>query len=292
MQYPIFSMTGYGQSSVSSGKLTITVEMRSVNSRYLELKFKMPPMWGELEERMREIIAAKLLRGRIEVNVMAHYIQSDAKLSIDWDLLESVKEAYAKVETEIGLSEPLSFADLLAIEGVLKIEKPEEDLEEVWLLLQEALQGALKQLYLMRQSEGQRLSLDIVRRISYIKDKVSELELLSPLVIDEYREKLTERIEELGVSLAEDRLEQEVALMADRMNVTEELVRLKSHGDGFLQIMTEETSVGRKLDFLLQEMNREINTTGSKSSSLAISRLVVEVKSELEKIREQIQNIE
>lgn len=292
MQYPIFSMTGYGQSSVSSGKLSITIEMRSVNSRYLELKFKMPPMWGELEERLREMITAKLSRGRIEVNIIAHYIQSDAKLSIDWELLESVKEAHAKVETKVGLSEPLSFADLLAVEGVLKVEKPEEDLEEIWLLLKETLQGALQQLYLMRQSEGQRLSEDIVKRINFIKNKVSELELLSPLVTNEYRERLSERIAELGVNLAEDRLEQEVALMADRMSVTEELVRLKSHCDGFLQIMTEDTSVGRKLDFLLQEMNREINTTGSKSSSLAISRLVVEVKSELEKIREQIQNIE
>lgn len=292
MQYPIFSMTGYGQSSVSSGKLSITVEMRSVNSRYLELKFKMPPMWGELEERLREMITAKLSRGRIEVSIIAHYIQSDAKLSIDWELLESVKEAHAKVETEVGLSEPLSFADLLAVEGVLKVEKPEEDLEEIWLLLKAALQEALKQLYLMRQSEGQRLSEDIATRINYIKNKVSELELLSPLVINEYRERLSEHIAELGVNLAEDRLEQEVALMADKMSVTEELVRLKSHCDGFLQIMTEDTSVGRKLDFLLQEMNREINTTGSKSSSLAVSRLVVEIKSELEKIREQIQNIE
>lgn len=292
MKYQIVSMTGYGQSTISSGKFTIAAEIRSVNSRYLEMKIKMPLGWGELEERIREEISSRVARGRVEVLLTAHYLQNDATLAIDWELLRSVQNAHEQVKTAVGLTEPLSFADLLAVEGVLKVEKPEEDMEEIWLIVQKAVVEALNQLTLMRKNEGERLSVDIAARVNFIKDKVLELEGLAPLVVTEYRDKLTQRIADLGVNLTEDRLEQEVALIADRMSVTEELVRLKSHCEGFLQIMTEGNSVGRKLDFLLQEMNREINTTGSKSSCLAISRLVVEVKSELEKIREQIQNIE
>ena len=285
-------MTGYGQSIISSNKLTITVEMRSVNSRYLEIKFKMPPLWGELEDRIREIISSEISRGRVEINISAHHIESDSQVAIDWSLLESVKDAHKKIQDVFGLKEPLSFTDLLAVEGVLKVEKAQDDLEEIWILLEQAILDALNQLLAMRKSEGERLSSDIANRITYIKELVAELERLSPIIVKEQQEKLSERVAELGVTLSEDRLEQEVALIVDKMRVTEELVRLKSHCDGFLEIMKEGERVGRKLDFLLQEMNREINTTGAKSSNLTISRLVVEIKSELEKIREQIQNIE
>ncbi len=285
-------MTGYGQSIISSNKLTITVEMRSVNSRYLEIKFKMPPLWGELEDRIREIISSEISRGRVEINISAHHIESDSQVAIDCRLLERVKDAHKKIQDVFGLKEPLSFTDLLAVEGVLKVEKAQDDLEEIWILLEQAILDALNQLLAMRKSEGERLSSDIANRITYIKELVAELEKLSPIIVKEQQEKLSERVAELGVTLSEDRLEQEVALIVDKMSVTEELVRLKSHCDGFLEIMKEGERVGRKLDFLLQEMNREINTTGAKSSNLTISRLVVEIKSELEKIREQIQNIE
>jgi len=288
----LVSMTGYGQGSISNEKYTITVEMRSVNSRYLEIKFKLPSMWGELEERMRELISSKISRGRVEVSVFVSYAQTDAKLNIDWQLLESVKEAHEKLSNTVGLAEPLSFTDLLAVEGVLTLEKPQEDLEEIWKDLSVALTEALDQLYNMRRAEGERLAEDITQRIEYIKKKTLELESLAPLIVKELYDRIKERVAEMDVALQEERLLQEVALIAEKMNVTEELVRLKSHCDGFLQIMQENNSVGRKLDFLLQEMNREINTTGSKSSNLTVSRNVVEIKSELEKIREQIQNIE
>jgi uncharacterized protein (TIGR00255 family) len=288
----LVSMTGYGQGSISNEKYTITVEMRSVNSRYLEIKFKLPSMWGELEERMRELISSKISRGRVDVSVFVSYAQTDAKLNIDWQLLESVKEAHEKLSNTVGLAEPLSFTDLLAVEGVLTLEKPQEDLEEIWKDLSVALTEALDQLYNMRRAEGERLAEDITQRIEYIKKKTLELESLAPLIVKELYDRIKERVAEMDVALQEERLLQEVALIAEKMNVTEELVRLKSHCDGFLQIMQENNSVGRKLDFLLQEMNREINTTGSKSSNLTVSRNVVEIKSELEKIREQIQNIE
>ncbi|HOL13599.1 MAG TPA: YicC family protein [Bacillota bacterium] len=292
MKSSLVSMTGYGQGSISNEKYTITVEMRSVNSRYLEIKFKLPSMWGELEERMRELISSKISRGRVEVSVFVSYAQTDAKLNIDWQLLESVKEAHEKLSNTVGLAEPLSFTDLLAVEGVLTLEKPQEDLEEIWKDLSVALTEALDQLYNMRRAEGERLAEDITQRIEYIKKKTLELESLAPLIVKELYDRIKERVAEMDVALQEERLLQEVALIAEKMNVTEELVRLKSHCDGFLQIMQENNSVGRKLDFLLQEMNREINTTGSKSSNLTVSRNVVEIKSELEKIREQIQNIE
>ncbi|MDI9473326.1 MAG: YicC/YloC family endoribonuclease [Bacillota bacterium] len=292
MKSSLVSMTGYGQGSISNEKYTITVEMRSVNSRYLEIKFKLPSMWGELEERMRELISSKISRGRVDVSVFVSYAQTDAKLNIDWQLLESVKEAHEKLSNTVGLAEPLSFTDLLAVEGVLTLEKPQEDLEEIWKDLSVALTEALDQLYNMRRAEGERLAEDITQRIEYIKKKTLELESLAPLIVKELYDRIKERVAEMDVALQEERLLQEVALIAEKMNVTEELVRLKSHCDGFLQIMRENNSVGRKLDFLLQEMNREINTTGSKSSNLTISRNVVEIKSELEKIREQIQNIE
>ncbi|HOP54740.1 MAG TPA: YicC family protein [Bacillota bacterium] len=292
MKSSLVSMTGYGQGSISNEKYTITVEMRSVNSRYLEIKFKLPSMWGELEERMRELISSKISRGRVDVSVFVSYAQTDAKLNIDWQLLESVKEAHEKLSNTVGLAEPLSFTDLLAVEGVLTLEKPQEDLEEIWKDLSVALTEALDQLYNMRRAEGERLAEDITQRIEYIKKKTLELESLAPLIVKELYDRIKERVAEMDVALQEERLLQEVALIAEKMNVTEELVRLKSHCDGFLQIMQENNSVGRKLDFLLQEMNREINTTGSKSSNLTVSRNVVEIKSELEKIREQIQNIE
>ena len=292
MKSSLVSMTGYGQGSISNEKYTITVEMRSVNSRYLEIKFKLPSMWGELEERMRELISSKISRGRVDVSVFVSYAQTDAKLNIDWQLLESVKEAHEKLSNTVGLAEPLSFTDLLAVEGVLTLEKPQEDLEEIWKDLSVALTEALDQLYNMRRAEGERLAEDITQRIEYIKKKTLELESLAPLIVKELYDRIKERVAEMDVALQEERLLQEVALIAEKMNVTEELVRLKIHCDGFLQIMQENNSVGRKLDFLLQEMNREINTTGSKSSNLTISRNVVEIKSELEKIREQIQNIE
>ena len=292
MKSSLVSMTGYGQGSISNEKYTITVEMRSVNSRYLEIKFKLPSMWGELEERMRELISSKISRGSVDVSVFVSYAQTDAKLNIDWQLLESVKEAHEKLSNTVGLAEPLSFTDLLAVEGVLTLEKPQEDLEEIWKDLSVALTEALDQLYNMRRAEGERLAEDITQRIEYIKKKTLELESLAPLIVKELYDRIKERVAEMDVALQEERLLQEVALIAEKMNVTEELVRLKSHCDGFLQIMQENNSVGRKLDFLLQEMNREINTTGSKSSNLTISRNVVEIKSELEKIREQIQNIE
>lgn len=292
MKSSLVSMTGYGQGSISNEKYTITVEMRSVNSRYLEIKFKLPSMWGELEERMRELISSKISRGRVDVSVFVSYAQTDAKLNIDWQLLESVKEAHEKLSNTVGLAEPLSFTDLLAVEGVLTLEKPQEDLEEIWKDLSVALTEALDQLYNMRRAEGERLAEDITQRIEYIKKKTLELESLAPLIVKDLYDRIKERVAEMDVALQEERLLQEVALIAEKMNVTEELVRLKSHCDGFLQIMQENNSVGRKLDFLLQEMNREINTTGSKSSNLTISRNVVEIKSELEKIREQIQNIE
>ena len=292
MKSSLVSMTGYGQGSISNEKYTITVEMCSVNSRYLEIKFKLPSMWGELEERMRELISSKISRGRVDVSVFVSYAQTDAKLNIDWQLLESVKEAHEKLSNTVGLAEPLSFTDLLAVEGVLTLEKPQEDLEEIWKDLSVALTEALDQLYNMRRAEGERLAEDITQRIEYIKKKTLELESLAPLIVKELYDRIKERVAEMDVALQEERLLQEVALIAEKMNVTEELVRLKSHCDGFLQIMQENNSVGRKLDFLLQEMNREINTTGSKSSNLTVSRNVVEIKSELEKIREQIQNIE
>jgi len=247
-------MTGYGQSIISSNKLTITVEMRSVNSRYLEIKFKMPPLWGELEDRIREIISSEISRGRVEINISAHHIESDSQVAIDWSLLESVKDAHKKIQDVFGLKEPLSFTDLLAVEGVLKVEKAQDDLEEIWILLEQAILDALNQLLAMRKSEGERLSSDIANRITYIKELVAELEKLSPIIVKEQQEKLSERVAELGVTLSEDRLEQEVALIVDKMSVTEELVRLKSHCDGFLEIMKEGERVGRKLDFLLQEM--------------------------------------
>jgi len=166
VKYQIVSMTGYGQSSISSGKFTIAAEIRSVNSRYLEMKIKMPLGWGELEERIREEISSRLARGRVEVLLTAHYLQNDATLAIDWELLRSVQNAHEQVKTAVGLTEPLSFADLLAVEGVLKVEKPEEDMEEIWLIVQKAVVEALNQLALMRKNEGERLSVDIVARVN------------------------------------------------------------------------------------------------------------------------------
>ena len=200
-----------------------------------------------------------------------------------------------KLEEELSIENDVTTSMIARFPDVIRIEKKEDNEDEIWKSLEEALNGALKQLVAMRAEEGNKLELDLLKRLNKTKDFLAKVKERSPMIIQEYRQKLNDRIKEMlneEFSLDDSRIATEVALFADRSNITEEIVRLYSHIDQFKNTLEEDDSVGRKLDFLLQEMNREANTIGSKANDLILANLVINIKSEIEKMREQIQNIE
>ncbi len=292
------SMTGFGRGEYHDSDHRFTVEIRAVNHRFNDIILKIPKHLGGLEDRVRKSIAGTLARGRIDVVVTADdYMERRRTVRVDKGLAagyyKAVKDVAEACELDIRA---VSAFDVAKFPDVLKIEEIAEDLETLWPKLAEAIDQALGNLMAMRTAEGENIYRDLTARIETIRGLGSAIALRAPAIVDEYREKLRERCREILTEVNavpdEGRLLQEVAIMADRTNITEELVRLDSHLDQFGQAMRGETAVGRKLDFILQELNREANTIGSKANDMSTSGLMVELKSEIEKVREQIQNIE
>lgn len=290
------SMTGYGRGRESRNGYSFTVEVKSVNHRHLDLVIRAPRDLLPLEEKIRRKFHEKLYRGRVEVFITLE-VTSELSRTVDVDinLAESYCLALQKLENCSQLAEKrLTIGELAGFPDILKVVKTELDLGQVAPLLDLSLDQAILQLIQQRTEEGRRLERDIVRRLDFLQELVLRMKKKGPVVLEEYRNKLNSRLEEIlgGKEFDKQRFFLEVALFVERCNIDEELVRLESHLEAFLTDLASDEAVGRKLDFLLQEMNREINTIASKSSDLEISRLVVEGKSEIEKIREQIQNIE
>lgn len=291
----IKSMTGFGRGE-HGGKLKhVVVEIKSVNHRYNEVLVKMPRQYNLLEDAVRRYILSRVSRGRIEVFMKVDEavtkprdVQVDKELALAY--YKALKELAGITETFLDVG----VIQLAQLPNVLKVEEEEEDLEIIWQDMLPALSQAADALMSMREKEGEKLHLDLLERLKDIKALHGKLCEKSPKVVILYREKLQSRLKELldDVKIDENRLTMEVALFADRSSINEELVRMESHLSQFAGILQENNPVGRKLDFLLQELNREINTIGSKANDLEITQYVVEVKSELEKIREQVQNIE
>ncbi len=292
----ILSMTGFGRAETSSDGLTATVEMRSVNNRFLEVSTRMPKEFSVRENDVREIIRKALSRGKINVSVQVERSgAAEAPLEVDEELAARFKDALNQVRKGAKIKEAVSLSHMLVFKDeLIRRNSGDERQEEEWKVIAEAVAGCVENLNDMRRKEGGELAKDLRKRITELNRMVDKIESLSKEQVPEERKRLRERIARLfeNDEIDEQRLEMEIVLLADKLDVTEECVRWRSHSKFFLEAVNDKEPAGRRLNFLLQEMLREINTMGSKSSDSRIAHLVVGAKEELEKIREQVQNIE
>ena len=289
------SMTGFGRGEASGANLGITVEAKAVNHRYLDIAIRMPRELNLLEEELRALCRQQLTRGRIDVFVKIMTKEADVRaVSVNTALAKAYLEHARSLCAETGLSIELTVAELLRLPEVIQLAESEFDVDEARELLVAAGGQAVVGLVQMRVLEGERLAADILAYLVSIEQQLSVIEAHGPMVVEEYRVRLENRLQEMlpeGL-LDPSRLAQEVAIFADRACIAEEIVRLRSHLLQARSLLGTREPVGRKLDFLVQEMNREINTIGSKANDAEIAQRVVEMKSDLEKVREQVQNIE
>ena len=290
------SMTGFGRGESQNEDYCFSIEIKTVNHRYNDIVMRMPKYLNYLEEKVKSIIKNKINRGRVEVYVELEYLNdSNLDINIDMPLAKSYKAQLDNMMEELNITDEVKLLHMLMFPDIIRKEKREIEEDLLWESLEKALETALDHVVAMRVKEGIILKEDMERQIDKIKEELLKIENRSPMVIVEYRDKLENRISELinkDMKIDEDRLNYEIAFFADRADINEEVVRLKSHCNQFSNSLNETEPVGRRLDFLLQEMNREINTIGSKSDDIIISNCVVNIKSQLEKIREQVQNVE
>ena len=291
----IRSMTGYGRDQQLLHGRSITVEIRSVNHRYFEFSCRAPRGCAFLEDRLKRSLQSAISRGKVEVSLTLQTIESrHTSVAVDHDLAGQYLTALRALGEEYSLPDDLTLSSVARLPDVFTLCRDEEDEEELAADVLQVLQNALDRFVAMREAEGERLRADVLSRVVTMEEHLSFVEERSPQTVMEYRARLTAKLTELlnGAVPDEARILTEAAIVADRLAVDEETVRLRSHFAQLRRIMESTEPVGRKLDFLVQEMNRETNTIGSKCSDTAIAGHVVEMKSEIEKIREQIQNIE
>jgi len=293
----IKSMTGYGRAeSVVSGR-KYTVEVKSLNHRYLEIALRLPSVLSPLEIEIRKRIGGRFARGRIDANIK---FESEDKNGggVGYELnVPLVRNYYAlldRLRNELNLEERITLNMMAAFRDAFVFTEQSFDMSVIWEELKDVLDGAIAALMEMREKEGETLYKDLIVRMELIANYVDDVASRAPQVVQEYQRRLHERIREIagGVVIDDVRLSQEIVIMAERSDITEEIIRLKSHMSQFHGLLESNDAVGRNIDFLIQEMNREINTIGSKSSDAEISRKVVDIKSELARVREQVQNIE
>lgn len=289
------SMTGFGRGKVEKENRELNIELKTLNHRYLDIIIKMPRVLSFLEEEIRKHISKHFTRGRVEIYISYNNnVQDQLDIKLNDAVVEAYKKAFDDLAQYFSLFQKPSYEALMSIPDLFIINEKEEDEDMLRELLFEALDLCIVSVKNMREIEGMNLADDILSRNDMLLDMVNKVEARAPLVVQEYKQKLESRLKELlsTTELDEARFNVEVAYIADRSNITEELTRLKSHIKQLAQIIEDGGSIGRKLDFLVQEMNREVNTIGSKASDLIITNLVVDMKSEIEKMREQIQNLE
>jgi len=294
------SMTAFGRAKSLSadGSKNITCEIKSVNSRYLDCTVKLSRMYSYLEEKVKAYLTLKgITRGKVEIYVGVEVIeQKGIETALDSAAAASYIQALYKLRDEFGLPDDISVMRVAQNRELFTVVRPDEDAEQDWQDVLSALDPAIDAFLERRAAEGARMVADVSEKIEGIRETVKKITELSRSDIQGYSQKLTERIKKLlsdfDVEMSEQRILTEAAIFADKAAIDEEMVRLESHFKTFYEIVGSPEPAGRKLDFLLQEMNREINTTGSKANNSEIAHLVVDVKAELEKIREQIQNIE
>ncbi|WP_206459008.1 YicC/YloC family endoribonuclease [Anaerovorax sp. IOR16] len=293
----IKSMTGFGRSEYADGKRNIIVEIKSVNHRYCDVTMKMPRRYSFAEERLKAIVKNIARRGKIDVSIMVENVtENDTNVRLNTMMAKQYYDNLKELKNDFDLAGEITLQFLATLPDVMKAVPHLEDEEELVKSFSVPVKEAVQKLNEMRVIEGEKLAEDIEKRGDFIREMVKSIELRSPEVATTYTEKLRERIKELignNVTIPEDRILLEAAIFADKCSVTEELVRLDSHILQLKSILSKSNQPdGKKLDFLVQEMNREANTIGSKANDIQITNTVLDIKSEIEKIREQVQNIE
>lgn len=287
-------MTGFGRSRIASASFSVNVEVKTVNHRFSEINVRMPRQLLKVEDKIKKKLNEHLRRGRAEVYIM---IEGEGavtrKIQVDWKLLEEYYLFIKQARDKFNIEGTVLLQDLLTRNEFLHIEENEAGNEELEELVLKATEEAVLLCKQMRVIEGEELKKDLLTSLIQLDSKIEELKEFAPLVVSAYKERLIKRIEELVQGqIDETRVLTEVAIFADKIDINEELTRLKSHNQQFMQTLSEMEPIGRKLDFLVQEMNREANTIGSKANDSTITKKVVEIKSLLEKLKEQVQNIE
>ncbi len=292
----IASMTAYGRGEVFADTERVTVELRGVNHRFKDIQCRLPRSYSAWVETIRKyVIDSGIHRGRVEVNVQIEEIPGQVSGPlINKALAMAYFSEFRKLAVALGLDETPKLSDLLSVREIYEVPDDVVDTERLWSNVKKALEIAMGAFLEMRRTEGETLARDLKERLANLANLLNRVEGHAPKVVEYYREKLLKRIEELVPEnvFDEARFLQEVTIFADRSDITEETVRAKSHIDQFANVLKEGGVVGKKMEFLLQELHREINTIGSKSNDLTIANLVLEMKNELEKVREQVQNIE
>lgn len=289
------SMTGFGRCEISEGDRKMTVEMKSVNHRYLDVAIKMPKKLNFFESAVRSLLKTYIQRGKVDVFITYEDLsEANTTLRYNQALAAEYLKYLNQMAEEFHLEQDVKVSALSRYPEVLVMEEVQEDEEELWKLLEKAVKGACEQFVETRIREGENLKRDLLIKLDELLEHVAYVEERSPQIVAEYREKLTEKVKELlaDTQMEESRIAAEVTIYADKICVDEEIVRLKSHIKHTKETLEKEDSVGRKLDFIAQEMNREANTILSKSNDLEVSNHAIELKTGIEKVREQIQNIE
>ena len=288
-------MTGYGRAVQTIDGREITVELRSVNNRYLDCTVKLPRMFSFAEDGVKNRVKAAVSRGKVDVYIGVNAVQTaDVQVAVNRPVLESYLAALRQIETEYGVRDDVTVMSLARLPDVFSVEKTQEDEQKLTQDILSVAEEAISRYNAMRETEGAALETDLRGRAATILERVALVEQRSPATVAEYRERLRQKMQEVlqNTAIDEGRILQEAAIYADRIAVDEETVRLRSHLAQLGDMLTKGGAIGRKLDFLLQELNRETNTIGSKCNDLELSNIVVDMKAELEKIREQTQNIE
>ena len=291
----MLSMTGYGRGAHIVDGRDLTIELKSVNHRFLDLAFRMPRSFAYLEDALRQQIQSRLARGHVDIFVTYRNLRDDSRtVAVDHALVKGSTAAMDEMAELTGLKNDLSLPFLAKMPDVLRVDEAEEDRDALKDLALLCLNDALDELIGMRQKEGARMGADISNRLNNIESMTEKVALRAPAVVEDYRVKLTQRVSEILQEQPVDvaRITQEVAMFCDRVNIDEEIARMHSHLKAMRDALAGTEAMGRRLDFIVQEMNREANTMGSKASDIELVNLVVGLKSEIEKIREQVQNLE
>lgn len=289
------SMTGYGRSQKILNGRDILVEIRSVNHRYYEYSSRIPRSYSYIDEKLKALLKSGISRGKVEASVTINNIEGrDIVIGINKSAAEGYIAALRSVSDELGLKDDLKLSNLIKLPDIFTVQKAPDNEEQLWEDVSLVASEALEAFISMRCSEGERLKADVLEKAANIEKSICEVERLSPVTVENYHNKLRSKLEEILESrdIDEQRILTEAAVFAEKIAVDEETVRLRSHIAQLRTMLDSAEAVGRKLDFLVQEMNREVNTIGSKAQDLNVARVVVDMKADIEKIREQIQNIE
>lgn len=292
----IKSMTAFGRAEKTVEGRTFIVEIRSLNSRYGEVIVRMPPQFLPLEGQIKKLVTTKISRGRVEVMIkVKNGSQTVSDIRVNLPLAKAYYGALCELNETLQIEEKVGLQTLISMQGIIMVTESEEDLEKPWSLLSSCILEALESIEAMRISEGRAIYQDFRKRLQSVEEDLSRIKGFATSILSQYHNRLKERIATLTqgtVEIDPNRLAQEAAFLADKSDITEEIVRAESHLKQFRSMIESEGATGRALDFLLQELNREVNTIGSKGGDAQLSQIVVGLRSELEKLREQVQNIE